>query len=120
MAADRIFVNPPYGDGMKLWVRRCLEVGQAGRQVVLLMPAATDTKLGQAILHGAERVLFLAGRLDFGAARPNGLPFRAHFASMLACWGVSVAPFLSGVELAPLGAGSDRSGDATVTGLPHL
>jgi DNA N-6-adenine-methyltransferase (Dam) len=91
--AASIWCNPPYGEAKRPWVRRCLEIGQAGRSAVaLLVPAQPDTELGQAILKGAEAVVFLAGRLDFGTCRDDGRPWRASHPSMLAVWNVDLAP----------------------------
>lgn len=87
--APSIWCNPPYGEARRPWVARCIEVGQARRAAVaLLVPAHTDTQLGQAILAGADTVLFLRGRLDFGLLRPSGRAWTATHPSMLALWGV--------------------------------
>lgn len=89
--AATIYVNPPYGEARRPWIRRCLELGQARRAAILLLvPADTDTALGQAVITGADAVLFVAGRLDFGTVRPNGTKWRATHASMLAGWGVDL------------------------------
>lgn len=89
--APTIYCNPPYGDAARPWARRCLEIGQARRSsVALLLPAYTDTEIGQALIAGADAVVFIAGRLDFGTVRPDGKPWRAHFGSMLVTWGLDV------------------------------
>ena len=91
--ATSIFCNPPYGEAKVPWARRCLEIGQAGRSAVaLLVPAHPDTEIGQGILRGAEAIVFLAGRLDFGTRRDDGKPWRASHPSMLAVWGVDLIP----------------------------
>jgi hypothetical protein len=91
--AASIFCNPPYGEAKVPWVRRCIEIGQAGRYAVaLLVPAHPDTEIGQGIIRGAEAIVFLAGRLDFGTRRDDGKPWRASHPSMLAVWGVDLAP----------------------------
>jgi hypothetical protein len=41
--AKTVFVNPPYGEARNPWVERCIE-GRRQR-VVLLIPAATETRL---------------------------------------------------------------------------
>ena len=88
--ASTIWCNPPYGEARLPWVRRCLEIGQAGRAAIaLLVPAHTDTAIGQGLLVGADAVLFLRGRLDFGIRRGNGRAWRATHPSMLALWGIA-------------------------------
>lgn len=104
--APSIWCNPPYGEAKLPWVRRCLEVGQAGRtSVALLVPAHPDTALGQALLAGAEAVVFLSGRLDFGTRRPDGKPWTASHGSLLAVWQVYRTPLSAlGVVMGRLGA----------------
>src|SRR4051812_31309757 len=43
--AATIYVNPPYGKAREPWVERCIHAASEGRRVVLLMPAATDTRI---------------------------------------------------------------------------
>lgn len=98
---DRIYVNPPFGASFPPWASRCLEAGQAGARVILLSPAITETRIGQALLAGSDAVMFPAGRLRMGRLRPdNGRPASFPGPMMLALWGVSLAPYLPGVELA--------------------
>jgi hypothetical protein len=68
--ASSIFVNPPYGNARERWVHRCREAALAGSRVVLLMPAATDTRIFQAALCSADSVVFIRGRVRFGVLRP--------------------------------------------------
>lgn len=42
-----IFCNPPYGKAREPWVERCIEAAKTGSKVVLLIPAATDTRIWQ-------------------------------------------------------------------------
>jgi len=105
--AASIFCNPPYGEAKVPWVRRCIEIGQAGRSAVaLLVPAHPDTEIGQGIVRGAEAVVFLAGRLDFGTRRDDGKPWRASHPSMLAVWNVDLAP-LRGIGVVMWGSSTD-------------
>ncbi len=93
--------NPPWGDASRRWIRRALEVGQAGGVVALLVPASTDTPRSQAVLRGADRVTFVAGRPRFDALRPNGWRATTPGAVMLATWGLPPIEGL-GVTLAPI------------------
>ena len=90
---DRAFVNPPYGKAREPWVHRCIEMGRAGKRVVLLMPAATDTRIFQRAAKSADAVVFVKGRLKFGIKRPNGRQRAASHPSALFLWGVDVEPF---------------------------
>ena len=98
--AASIWVNPPYGEARWPWVRRCLELGQARRaRIGLLIHAATDTELVQAVLRGADACTFVAGRLRFGFDRPRSADgamreWRSTQPSLLACWGFEVGPEL--------------------------
>lgn len=85
---DRIFVNPPYGKAREPWVRKCIEVGEMGRRVVLLMPAATDTRVFQSAAASATVVILVRGRLKFGVLRPNRRQVAASHPSALFGWNV--------------------------------
>jgi len=89
--AASVYVNPPYGTAREPWVRRAIEVGQAGTPLALLIPADTDTRLGQAVLRGADAITFVNGRLGFGMARKNGREWRSTHGSMIATWGCDVS-----------------------------
>lgn len=90
--ADSIFINPPYGKARNLWVRRCVEAGNAGRRVVLLMPAATDTRSFQVAMATASAVVFIRGRVKFGMLRPNRRQVAASHPSALIGWNVDLRP----------------------------
>jgi hypothetical protein len=90
--AGTIFVNPPYGKARERWVRRCIEAGEAGRRVVLLIPAHMDTHAAQRILRTATSVLFVRGRVKFGVLRANRRQAAASHPSMLVGWNVDLSP----------------------------
>ncbi len=69
----KLFVNPPYSK-LKLlpeWVKRQV---QNGCEVVLLIPARTDTQYFHEMLELHPRVEFIKGRLHFNDSK-NGAPF---------------------------------------------
>jgi hypothetical protein len=99
--ASSIFCNPPWGDAARPWAARCLELGQAGRRVILLVPAAPETYLGQALLAGADETTFIAGRLTFGR-RGDGKPFAYHHPTALHAWGCTLADAELGVTVQAL------------------
>ena len=97
---ETVFCNPPYGEARERWVRRCINEGRR-RQVVLLMPAHTDTRVSQSALAHARSVLFIKGRLKFGVLRENGRQEAASHGSAVFGFGVDVAPLSAlGVVLA--------------------
>ena len=99
---EPVFVNPPYGAAALDWVRRALEVGQSGRRVALLVPAATEARTGQAAIAGAELVTFLRGRPAFEAKwRPNGQAYALRGGVLLATWGAINLEPLRGVRADP-------------------
>ena len=84
-----VWCNPPYGVGIRHWVRKARESAQGGAIVVCLLPARTDTEWWHDDVLPYAEVRFIRGRLKFsdhGAAnfpsvvvvfRPSGLSRRA-------------------------------------------
>jgi len=76
-----IFVNPPYSQ-CRAFVHKAAESAKYGAQVVMLLPARTDTRWFHDHIWDAEHacprtrveVRFLKGRLRFGEAQ-NSAPF---------------------------------------------
>lgn len=87
----RIYCNPPYGKARERWVTRCINSGAAGRKVVLLIPAATDTRIFQRAVESASTVLFIRGRVKFGVLRPNRRQVAASHPSALIGWNVDLS-----------------------------
>lgn len=71
---QRVFMNPPYGRQIGMWVRKAYEEAQKpGTLVVCLLPARTDTKwFHDYCLKGNVR--FLRGRLHFNGSKQSA-PF---------------------------------------------
>ncbi|XTZ17077.1 DNA N-6-adenine-methyltransferase [Micromonospora echinospora] len=89
--ADTIWVNPPYGHARDRWISRCIEAATAGRQVVLLIPAATDTRPFQRALAHATTALLIRGRVKFGQPRANGRQIAASHPSALIAWNADLS-----------------------------
>lgn len=68
-----IWLNPPYGRTIKLWVNKADSIAKAGGIVVCLVPARTDTSWWHDYCIHHE-IRFLRGRLKFGN-QPNCAPF---------------------------------------------
>jgi len=71
-----VFVNPPYGKKIAVWVEKCYrESRKENTKVVLLMPARTDTVYFHRFIYKkAREIRFIKGRLKFGNAS-CGAPF---------------------------------------------
>ena len=69
----KVFMNPPYGRQIGLWVKKAYEESRRGTLVVCLLPARTDTRWWQDYAKRGH-VVFLRGRLRFGDAK-QAAPF---------------------------------------------
>ena len=80
----RVYVNPPFGRDLPRWVDKCRQSYiQNSASVVLLLPAAVDTRLWHDhIWWHASRVCFLRGRLRFVGASAS-----APMACAVVYWG---------------------------------
>ncbi|WP_137743413.1 DNA N-6-adenine-methyltransferase [Robertmurraya siralis] len=62
---ETAFCNPPYGQELGRWIKKCSEEGEHAT-VVMLVPSRTDTKAMQEYcLNKAKAVCFVKGRLKF-------------------------------------------------------
>lgn len=60
-----VFCNPPYGREIGKWVKKAYEESQEGTQIVLLIPARTDTSYFHDYIYGKAEIRFIRGRLRF-------------------------------------------------------
>lgn len=70
----RVWCNPPYGKGVKKWVRKAYEYGINGGFTVMLLPARTDTTWFHDYIYNKADIRFIKGRLKFGDSK-NAAPF---------------------------------------------
>jgi phage N-6-adenine-methyltransferase len=89
--AATIYVNPPYSRAREPWVRACIAAAERGSRVVLLMPAATDTRIFQEAVESASEVVFIKGRVKFGVLRANRRQEAASHPSALIGWNVDLS-----------------------------
>lgn len=94
-----VFVNPPYGRGINLWVERAWHESRRGSTVVMLIPARTDTAYWHDYAMRSSEIRFIRGRLDFFGARSKG--HNAPFPS-------AVVVFRPGCEGPPVVSSIDR------------
>ncbi|NLB00624.1 MAG: adenine methyltransferase [Methanomicrobiales archaeon] len=111
----RVYMNPPYGRGIKPWIEKVREEYEAGRisEAVVLVKSATDTAWFR-ILSGRFPRCEVAGRLKF-----SGCDSPAPFPSVLFYLGDEVQQFAEafggfGVIVAPLPA-TPEAAEAVVT-----
>lgn len=67
------WMNPPYGRGIRDWVRKAYLSSLSGATVVCLVPARTDTSWWHDYCMKGK-VYFIRGRLKFGLSKSNA-PF---------------------------------------------
>lgn len=61
-----VFCNPPYGQQIKHWVKKCYEESlKPNTTVVMLIPARTDTIYFHEYIYGKAELRFVKGRLKF-------------------------------------------------------
>jgi phage N-6-adenine-methyltransferase len=88
--AGSIFVNPPYGKAREPWVEKCIAAGERGQRTILLVPAATDTRIFQRAVTTSTAVVFVRGRLKFGTLRANRRQHAASHPSALIGWNTNL------------------------------
>ncbi len=78
---DIVFMNPPYGKTISLWIIKAYQESLKGAKVVALSPARTDTKWFHNYILDKAKIRFIKGRLKFGNS-VNSAPFP----SMVVVW----------------------------------
>jgi phage N-6-adenine-methyltransferase len=69
------WMNPPYGDVIKHWVKKAHDEAQRGGGIVVcLLPSRTETRWFHDWIYGKAEIRFIKGRLKFGGAKYNA-PF---------------------------------------------
>ena len=76
-----VFLNPPYGRGMGVWIAKARAEAVKGATVVILIPSRTDTRWFHDYIYEQAEVRYLQGRLKF--ERPDGPRDAATFPSMV-------------------------------------
>lgn len=61
----RVYLNPPYGDILPAWITKALYAPI--EELIMLLPARTDTKAFQLVFAQCPAICFIAGRLHFVA-----------------------------------------------------
>lgn len=72
--SGRVYVNPPFGD-LAAWMVKAVEEHELhGAEVVVLLPARTDTRYWHEQVAQADAICFWRGRMTFVGA-PAAAPF---------------------------------------------
>ena len=91
-----VFVNPPYGHGVKKWIKKIVSEAAAGAEILALLPARTGTIwFHDLIAPTANSIILLKGRLVFIDGTNGNSKNPATFDSMVVYWGPRVAEFQS-------------------------
>lgn len=84
---ESTYVNPPYGKAREPWVDCCIRYARSfGAPVILLIPAATDTRIFQKAASTSTAMVFVRGRVKFGTRRENRRQHAASHPSALIGW----------------------------------
>jgi len=71
-----VWCNPPYGRQIGAWVQKGFEEARRGSEVVMLIPARTDTGYWHDYVMRASEVRLIRGRLVFGTGEAtSNAPF---------------------------------------------
>ena len=71
---ERVYINPPYGRAIGLWIRKAYNEYLQGKLIVMLLPSRTDTKWWHDFVMKSDEIRFIKGRLKFGDCK-NSAPF---------------------------------------------
>lgn len=71
---DTVFMNPPYGRGIKHWIEKAYMESQKGAIVVALIPSRTDTSYWHSYCMKSDKIIFLKGRVKFNGSKKTA-PF---------------------------------------------
>lgn len=70
---DKNFVNPPYSK-LKIWVNKCIEQHSKNKEVMMLIPARTDTHAFKQLYDYGSHFVFISGRLKFSDSKSAPFP----------------------------------------------
>ena len=74
-SGERVFMNPPYGNEISLWVAKAYTESLQGALVVCLIPSRTDTRYWHDYVMKADEIRFIEGRLRFIGKATESAPF---------------------------------------------
>lgn len=69
-----VYVNPPYGRGIRRWIQKCCDESKRGAEIVALVPSRTDTAWFRNAWDHSSSACFWQSRIVFRGAEA-GAPF---------------------------------------------
>lgn len=60
---ERVWLNPPFGKGLREWARKAWEASRSGALVVMLVPSATDMDWWHDYILEADEIRFICGEI---------------------------------------------------------
>jgi len=82
-----VYVNPPYGRAINLWIEKCAS-HRNDAEILALLPARTDTKWFNCAADSCAAICFIRGRIRFLGANAS-----APFPSCFVYWGENKTRF---------------------------
>ena len=73
-SARRVWLNPPYGSAIPVWITKAIEESRRGAIVAVLIPARVDTVWFHNAAAAAAEIRFVKGRITFAGAA-HAAPF---------------------------------------------
>ncbi len=83
-SGEIVFMNPPYGRTINIWIEKAYQESLKGAIVVCLIPARTDTRYWWDFIFPYAEIRFIKGRLKF---TNNGKSAPAPFPSAIVIFG---------------------------------
>jgi len=89
-----VYVNPPYGRQIPRWVDKCIQEADKGAEILLLVPARTDTRWFDRLVNSANSTAFWKGRMTFENGDPAALNRHVYWHEKKQAWvPMDPAPF---------------------------
>lgn len=109
-----VYMNPPYGRQIKLWVAKAYNESRNGATVVCLIPARTDTSYFHAYCMKAAELRFIKGRLNFACERQDQRKESGESKAHNAPFPSVVVVFRPGIDGPPVVSAINRDGTPVV------
>lgn len=78
---ETVYCNPPYGREITEWAKKACKESKKGTNIVMLIPARTDTIYWHEYVFNKANIYFFKGRLKFSGSKTS-----APFPSAIACY----------------------------------
>jgi site-specific DNA-methyltransferase (adenine-specific) len=86
---ERVFMNPPYGYGLKFWVKKAFDeihaLTNGAELVTAILPSSTDVSWFHDYIYGIAEIRFIRGRVKFENSE-NGKSGSSTKGTMIVIW----------------------------------